>query len=100
MTISDIGVDPDLWAHACISESLASNLRQRGDVIAEQSRAHSEAWMQNIGTGITVTERKEEARMAANSFAMELARLDGEIEAERVELHHLELKLSFTRQRE
>lgn len=86
-----------LAEHRTCTDELASFLRERGDMLAEQQRNHSEAWMQNSQLG--VTERREEARMAGNSYSMEIAKIDGEIEALRFELNHLEILITHNTHR-
>lgn len=85
----------DEWSqYVTCKDELKSAYLQRGDMLSEQLRAHSEAWMMNAHRA--VTERREEAKTAENSFAREIAKLDGEILALEVELRFLERVLDRT----
>lgn len=77
--------------HEQLTDELASQLRSRGDVRAVAIRTRAQAWWSN--QGVPVTERRETCSMSTADLDQQIARMDGEVDALRAELVHIELEI-------
>ena len=81
--------------HAALTDELSAALRSRGDIRAVVTRTYAETWRANFQ--MAITERRESCRVSTVDLDVETAKLDGEIEALRAELTHIELAVAVGR---
>ena len=79
--------------HAALSADLAAALRELGSQRAGVLKAAADLWQQTYGTA--VTERKEVIRHQLAHLHGEVATLEADVEALRVELNHVEVVLRY-----
>lgn len=81
----------DLARHGDLTTQLADTIRELGGVRALHITQQSEAWGQS--QNLNVTERREYTRHVTAGFAKDIATLEAEVDALRVELAHVALVL-------
>lgn len=74
--------------HSLLTDELAAALRVLGDTRRAAITRRAEVWAQTAHLGIT--ERREEVRYAVADLDALIADHEAEVDALRVELHHIE----------
>jgi len=82
-----------LHEHHELTVDLALRLRVLGDTRAAAITNKASAWAET--RHLPVTERREEVSNTIADLAADMAGQEMEIEAIRVELHHIELRLQY-----
>lgn len=80
---------PPVWmTHSSLSDELAGNIRELGQIRSAITRSRADAWLHH--EYLPVTERRETVAAAIAQLSAEAAVLEAECEAQRVELNALE----------
>lgn len=79
--------------HQSLTNDLAAELRSLGDWRARAIRVHAQTWENT--THLAVTERREVCRAAVAEDEAEVAKVQGEVDALRAELNHVEFLVRY-----